>query len=381
MIPFRRGLLVLLPVLGLAGCYPSGSSDPLVIGHLTSLSGPDKAAGEHAQHAIDLAVEEANKDDRRTARPVRVLHGDTHGDGETAQDQATRFLTVDRAVALLDDTDAAQFERVARAAQPYGVPLVTHTPLAGSPLNDYAFSTTAAPAYEGQVLARFAAEELKATSAAAVADARSPACTALAGAFLKELNKAGVDQAGELSYKGEADLGEVIGPIKKAPPKVVLFAGAPADLAKFRPQLHEAAPEAVLLFGGDEAAQAVLAEDRAAGGKLYLATVFAEEGLTPAGQELAKKYHERFGRDLDVHAALAYDGVRLLIKALRGARPLSGSQARRELTLIDEFDSLTGPLAFTKDHAARRPVFVVALEEGRPKLAKRYDPEPKPAAP
>jgi len=33
---------------------------------------------------------------------------------------------------------------------------------------------------------------------------------------------------------------------------------------------------------------------------------------------------------------------------------------------------LTGPLSF-KGHSARRPVFVVVVEEGRPTLAKRYD--------
>ncbi len=374
MISCRR-VLPLLPLAALAGCYPSGSPEPAVIAHVAPLSGPGKAAGEHARQAIDLAVEEANKEDRRTARPVLVYHGDSRGEAERAENEVVRLLTVRKALALLDGPDAALAGEVARAAQPYAVPVLTPAPLAGPALNDFVYSTTAAPAYQGQVLAQFAAEELKADAAVVLADARRPACGALAAAFVKEFTKEGRGRAEELSWKTEADFADLAARVKKAAPTAVLVAGGPADLAKLRGPLHDAAPEAALLLGGDEGLAAALAADPGAG-KAYLATAFAAEGLTPAGQEFAKRYRDRFGHDLDAAAALAYDGVRLLIQVLRRARPLNGTQAQRELSLADEFDSLTGPLAI-KGHSARRPVFVVVVEEGRPTLAKRYDAEPK----
>jgi len=49
---------------------------------------------------------------------------------------------------------------------------------------------------------------------------------------------------------------------------------------------------------------------------------------------------------------------------------------RDELLKLKNFDSLTGPLSFDKDHHTRRPVFIVHRDEkGQQVLARRYDPE------
>src|SRR5262249_49317771 len=158
--------------------------------------------------------------------------------------------------------------------------------------------------------------------------------------------------------------------LKAAPPKAILFAGAAADLEQLRPQLHAAAPEAALLFGGAEGSWQGLAQDEA-GKPLYLATVFLSEGLSGSGQEVAQKYQERFRPELDSRSALAYDGVRVLVSALRAVRPPESAEVVKKLAATDNFEGLTGPLSFTKDRCARRPVFVAAFEAGRLKLAKR----------
>jgi len=131
-----------------------------------------------------------------------------------------------------------------------------------------------------------------------------------------------------------------------------------------------------LLFAGDEEALLALTSLPPASGKVYLGTVFATEDLTPQGQELAKTYKERFGRELDVNAALAYEGTQLLTDALRKARG-PGQALRKELAGVDAFESLTGLLSFTKEGCARRPLFVVSAEGGKFKREKKFEAEPK----
>jgi branched-chain amino acid transport system substrate-binding protein len=103
-------------------------------------------------------------------------------------------------------------------------------------------------------------------------------------------------------------------------------------------------------------------------------TTFAEDGLTPHGQDFARRYQERFKEAPDLHAASAYDGARLLFEAMRRAKGTKPERLRETLLGLDNFDSLTGPLAIDKDdHGARRPVFVVQRQEGAQKVVKRYD--------
>jgi branched-chain amino acid transport system substrate-binding protein len=361
------------------------------LGHVAPLTGPDKDQGESARQALDLAVEDVNKDEAHAStRRFVVLHADSHqadtsSDGKTARTdsaadtvraQVVRLLTVNRVPALLDDTGAGHLEAVARAAQPYKVPIVTSSPLTVSPLNENVVSTTPAPAYQAQVLARFAAEDLKAASVTVLTPNRSVLDTTFADAFVKEMRKRGV-RVDEMSYKGEGEFTDLAARIKKAPPAAIFVASTSADLARLWPLLHAAAPAAPLLFGGEDGGARALGADPA-NGIIYVASAFAPEGLTPAGQELSKRYRERFGEDLDARAALAYDGVRLLADAVRRGKTVLPETVTKELLATEDFPSLTGPLSFNKDHCARRPVFVVRHEEGRPKLALRAEAEPKP---
>jgi branched-chain amino acid transport system substrate-binding protein len=392
MVFLRRLPFVALLGLLLTGCSSRGPVETVYIGHVAALSGGDLAQGESARQALDLATEDVNKDEANAgSRRFIVLHADTHAsdtpgaaqtartetDVEMARSQVVRLLTVNRVMGLLDDTPAARLETVARSAQPYKIPVVTASPLTVSPLNENVVSTTVAPAYQAQVLARFAAEEFKATSVTVLADNRSVLYTTLADAFAKEWGKRG-RRADEASYKTEGAFNDLAGRVKKAAPAAIFVAGTAADLAKLWPLLHAAAPAAPLLFGGEEGAASVVAADPA-NGTVYVASAFAGEGLTPAGQELGKRYRERFGQDLDARGALAYDGLRLLADAVRRARTTLPETVQKELLGTDDFASLTGPLSFNKDHCARRPVFVVRYEEGKPKMVQRAEAEPKPA--
>jgi branched-chain amino acid transport system substrate-binding protein len=374
----RRLSFALLAVLSLAGCPPKPNPEPILVGHLAPLSGADKAVGEDAQRGIDLAVDEANQESNRiNNRPVKVIHASTAGDGDAVQGQTVRLITVNRAVALLGGTDPAQLERIGRAAQPYGLPVVSPAALAGPSANEALFSTAVAPASQGQTLARFTREVLKPADVLVVSDVRRDVAGALATAFVKELGHGEVVRTDEATYRGDADFPALAERVKKARPKAVLLAGAVGDVVKLRPLLHAADPDAALVVGSEEEGLPALAEDRAAPGTVYLASAFAAEALTPKGQDAANRYRERFGQDLRVHAALAYDDARILFEALRRAHVTRGEPVRSELLKLDNFEGLTGPIAFTKEHTARRPLFILRLADGKAQLAKRYDPDTK----
>jgi branched-chain amino acid transport system substrate-binding protein len=368
----RHSPVWLLAPLFLAGCTHAPPTDPIVVGHLAPLSGPDKQIGEHARQGIILAAEEANADGEKVnGRRVEVVHVDDRG---AAGDEAVRLIAVNRAVALLGGVSGERAEQIARAAQPYGVPLVTPGPLPSPLVAEAAFSTCPSPAHQGKVLARFAAEELKAKRVAVLLDARGGPFTGLASAFTREFSAGGERQADQFRYDSDAGLADLAGRAAKAKPDAVLVAAPVGDFVKLREGLAKAEVKAPVLFGGEETAWPALLAESDAGREVYAVTTFAADGLTPRGKEFAQKYRERFKEEPDLHAADAYDGARLLFEAMRRAKSSEAERVRPALADPVTFDSLTGPLTIDKeDHGARRPVFVVRQQEGQAKLVKRYD--------
>jgi branched-chain amino acid transport system substrate-binding protein len=367
-------VVVSVMVMGLMGCTGKSAPEPLPVGHIVSMSGPGEFGGDQARQGILLALEDLNKEDKRgAARPILVQHAD----GRNGPATATRLIKIDRVAGLLDSTSPAQVLGLASVAATAEMPTLTISPLGRMPPNEFLFSLVASPGYQGQVLARFAREELKVESIVALGDSRIPASSVVLDVFSREFTKNGGRVGpGPGAFESDKDFTDRIGQIEKAKPPAVLFAGTARDLAQVATLLHQSAPSAPILFAGDEAALLALATTPRSEAKVYLCTAFAPEGLTPAGQELAKAYKDRFGQELNVHAALAHDGIRLLTDALHKSRT-GGQGVKKELAAVDGFESVTGALSFTKEGCARRSVFVVVVADGKSQMEKKYDAEPQ----
>jgi branched-chain amino acid transport system substrate-binding protein len=371
----RHIAVCLLASLLAVGCSASQNHEAIVVGHLAPLSGAEKTAGEHARQGIILAVEEINADSERiNGRRVEVHHTDDHGSAAAAGDEAIRLIAVTRAVALLGGLGSERAEQIGRASQPYGVALVTPSPLPTPLAADTAFSTSPPPSYQGKILGRFAADELKVKHVAVIVDSRCGVCAAVAAAFTREFGVGGERRADQYRHDNDTALEEVAGRVARGKPHAVLIATPAADFLKLTEGLAKAEVKGPVLFGGEELAWPALLAEFDTTRSLYAVTTFATDGLTSRGQEFVKRYQDRFKEAPDVHAASAYDGARLLFEAMRRARAIEAKPVRDAIGGVENFESLTGPLTIDKeDHGARRAVFVVQRQDGQTKLVRRYD--------
>jgi ABC-type branched-subunit amino acid transport system substrate-binding protein len=178
--------LVLGFVLFGAGCGGSSPPLPIHVGHVATSSGHNKASGDREVRAIRLAVQEQNKAAAENkARPILVRHTDTKGDLDAFEAEAVRLVTLSRAVALLGGDSADEVARLDKAQ----APIVTFGPKTRGP-SELVFFTGLSPTFQGQVLARFAAESLQATKLVILADDSQEDALALAEAFTRELGQA-----------------------------------------------------------------------------------------------------------------------------------------------------------------------------------------------
>jgi branched-chain amino acid transport system substrate-binding protein len=365
-------LAPLLAALAAAGCGPRGGPDPITVGQVVPLSGPDRARGEAAHRGARLALQLAPEGQREVrGRPVVVRHADAP-DAEAAGAQAVRLARLNRAAALLAGPGASRAEAVARAAAPLDVPVVLAADAAPWPPGEPAVCLAVDPAARGRVLARFAAEDLKAARAAVLRDGRSGLASAVADGFARAWRSRGAVREWSFATDAERDAlaARVAGDGER--PDVVLLAATPDDALRLRRALADAKVEAKGLYGGEDAGPAAAAGGGA--GEVYLATAYDAGGLTQAGKEFAARYEQEFHEPPDLAAALAYDGVRLLLGAFARAGGAVPARVREELVRAEGFEAVTGPLAF-RDRYARRTLFVVRVRGGAADLVRTFPPE------
>jgi branched-chain amino acid transport system substrate-binding protein len=371
----RLSCLLLVP-LAAFGCSPKAAPEPVWIGQLLPLDGPNRTAGQHARQGAELAVTEFGESGQTVAgRPCAVLHVDNRGDAETVRAETVRLVTVNKTAALLADFDASLTERLLRANRPYGVPVAVPGELPGAPDSGAVVSLGVPPAERGQLLARYASGDLRLHRAAVLTDSRLPVAAALAAAFVKTWRRTAGGTVEEWTFASDAERDEQTARLIQAAPEVILLACSVADFRTLRQRLATAHPKVPLLYGGADAGAAPLQAELETRPDVYLATAYSADHLTEAGRAFARRYDERFHEPPDLYAAHAYDAARLLFDAMQRAGADKDALGK-ELSRLEQFDSVTGPVRW-KDRQPRRQVFLLALKNNQARVVQTVEPEDK----
>jgi len=105
---------------------PQPLGEPIKIGHIVDLQGPEAAVGKQAQEALEFAVTAmggvfAN-------RPVEIILGDAQGQPSVARDQAVKMVEQDKVVAIFGPTQMGEKSAVSDYMKEVEVPLIFYNP-------------------------------------------------------------------------------------------------------------------------------------------------------------------------------------------------------------------------------------------------------------
>jgi len=373
--------------LAISGCHRK-SPEVVSIGHIASFRGPAKLSGEHAKQGTQLALQEAQGDEGTVKdRRIEVIHVETGGDPKAIEAATVRLAVINRVVAFLSGTDSAQSAAMEGVARNNEIPLVTSGGLPGRGTSDFVFRTGLSPEAQAKKLAEYASQHLTPPIrkiAVLVNGTDQGPSSILADQFSKEFlsqkekgnslagkwtyqkyrkNTAGSE--GEWEFKSAEDLKEIMDQIRKSKPDAIFLSGAASDLPPLQKSgLDQSLP---LFFAGEEGSEPIL---RAAAGSqpVYLVTAFALTG-DALQRDFVTQYEKQFQEPPDVHAALAYDNMRILIDALKRASSPKPIKIKEALEDMKDFQTLTGKASFCKDgHWLDREPFVVKVLDGQSKV-------------
>ena len=337
------------------------------IGFFGDLSGPTFNFGKSAINGVLMAAEEINQQGGINHRRIDVVIEDDKGSPEEAARLTAKLIDKDKVVAVIGAGTSGNSRAAAPKAQTSHVPLISpsSTDPAVTQAGDYIFRACFVDSFQGEVMASFAINTLKAQKAAILFDFNSPYGRGLTDYFKNSFAKLGGRIVSEQSYaQGDADFKGQLSTIRSAEPDVIYIPGYYGDVALIAKQARMIGLTQPLLGGDGWDAPELwqLGGDSLNGA--YITTHYSVDNPSPVIQAFVDTYKHRYGNLLpDAHAALAYDATRLLFDAISRAGSTDSTKIRDALAQTKNFAGVTGVINIDANRNAIKPAVVLKLQD------------------
>lgn len=367
--------------LSLAGCSGGSmddssssnakvSGDSITIGTVTTNSGTAAAYGEAEVKGFELAVSEINAKGGINGKKVKLESMDDKGDATEASNAFNKLSGDNNVLAVAGPTISATTAAVAPLADQ--AKLATIAPAATSDsieTGNYLFRTCFKDSYQGEVAARFAAENLKVKKVAVLYGTGDPYSSGVGEAFAKAAEKLGLEVVDKES-SSSADDTEYSAQLQKiqASGAELLYAPYYYSVAGpyIIPQARSVGFEGYVM-GPDGYDGLKLTGDKSQYNKTYYTTHYsADDNTNTKVQDFIKSYKEKHNAEPNTFAALGYDTIYMLKQAIEKAGKNATREDVRNAVTGMNFDGVTGKFTMDKSGSPTKSVIVLEMKDGKP---------------
>ena len=349
------------------------------IGYYGDLSGQTFNFGESAKNGVLMAADEINRAGGINGRKLDVVIEDDQGSPERAATLASKLITRDKVVAVIAGGASGNSLAAAPRAQALKIPFVSpsSTDPAVTRTGDYIFRVCFIDAFQGEVMAKFAANTLKAKKTAIMVDFNNPYSRGLSEFFEFSFTKLGGQIVSKQSYaQGDPDYKGQLSTIRAANPDAIYIPGYYGDVTIIAKQARQLGLNQPLLGGDGWDAPELWELGGDALNNSYITSHYSAGDPSTAIQGFVHDYKQLYGNlEPDAHAALAYDAMNVVADAIKRAGSTDASQLRDALAQTKNFPGVTGAISINADRDAVKPAVVLKLEDGRRIYEQTIQPE------
>lgn len=367
--------------LSLAGCSggsmddsssssAKASGDSITIGTVTTNSGTAAAYGEAEVKGFELAVSEINAKGGINGKKVKLESMDDKGDATEASNAYNKLAGDNNVLAVAGPTISATTAAVAPLADQSK--LVTIAPAATSDsieTGNYLFRTCFKDSYQGEVAARFAAENLKVKKVAVLYGTGDPYSSGVGEAFAKAAEKLGLEVVDKES-SSSADDTEYSAQLQKIQASGAELLYAPYYYSVAGPYIIPQACSVGFegyVMGPDGYDGLKLTGDKSQYNKTYYTTHYsADDNTNTKVQDFIKSYKSKNNAEPNTFAALGYDTIYMIKQAIEKAGENATREDVRNAVAGMTFDGVTGKFTMDKSGSPTKSVTVLEMKDGKP---------------
>jgi branched-chain amino acid transport system substrate-binding protein len=332
----------------------------IVVGMYGSLTGDGASFGQSSREGTELAVEEINSAGGLLGgRKIKLLVEDDQSKPEEASNAVTKLVTQDKVVAVLGEVASRRSLAAAPVCQKYMVPMISpsSTNERVTQVGDYIFRVCFIDPFQGEVLAKFAYNDLKARKVAILKDIQQDYSVGLTDSITKHFTALGGQVLDPVSYSsGDSDFKAILTQVRSQKPDAVFATGYYPEAAIIVRQARELGMKMPIL-GGDGWVGDALKNGREALNNTYISNHYSADNPDPVVQNFVKAYRAKFEREPDAIAALAYDAVKVLADAMTRTNSTDGPKLREALAKAD-VPGVTGRLKINAQRNVDKPAVI-----------------------
>jgi len=336
------------------------------------LSGEQAALGEHIKLGAQLAVEEAVKAFKAMGYDLELVPQDDQAKAEVGVANARNMVADPNVLVIVGHFNSGVALPASEVYKDAMLVMISPANTA-TEITDRGYPNVnrvcGRDDVQGPVGARFAAQELKAKSVYIIHD-KTTYGQGVAESFRNEAKKLGMNVLGFDGTEERANFAPMIIPMKAKNPALVYFGGIYHQGGLLLKQMREKGVKAIFMGpDGVDSEEMVKIAGAAAVGSYYT-SVAPPRDATPETAAFAKKYKQRFGKDIEAFGLYGYDATLVGIKAMEqwlkanpGKKP-SRAEVSAAVRNIKGFKGVTGSIEFdNKGDPVKAKYFVLQFDK------------------
>jgi branched-chain amino acid transport system substrate-binding protein len=351
---------------------------PIRIGINAEITGDIPKVGEGTKFAAQMWLEDVKKAGGikvgNKTYPVQLAIEDNEAKGESAVKANTKLVTEDGVLAIVGPQASKQAVPAGEVANNYKTPMIS--PWSTNPdttkNRPFVFRACFLDPFQGPVVANFVKQEFKYAKAAVLYDVASDYPKGLAEFFKaawEKLSGSGSVVAYESFTTKDTDFSSQLTKIKNSGAEFLFTPQYYNEVALIVQQAHQLGFNKPIV-GSDSwgSAETVKLCGKDCYGTFF-STHYAAAGATGKTREFIDRYQKKHGYVPDDVAALTWDSLGLVQKAIETCGGLTGKldkdrQAVRDaLSRIKEFEGITGKMNFTKGNDPEKCAVIVKISD------------------
>lgn len=376
------GILALsMLTMGLVGCGngqgSSDDADEIVIGAIGPLSGAASTYGQSVKNGAQVFLDKVNANGGIDGKQVVLKFEDDEADPTKSINAYDKLVNQDGVKLLLGPVTSGAANAVGPNATADGVPMITPS---GTETNltttggEYVFRTCYIDATQGEVISKYASENLGAKTMAILYNKDSDYSIGIAEAAKAQFESNGGTVVEYISYNdGDKDFSAQLTNIKSSNADVLVL----PDYYSVVPVIADQARKIGItsqLMGGDgwDSPELVKIGGDAVEGAVFV-NHYSPDDSDPEVQEFVNSYKEKYGETPDAFAALSYSTLQLFEEAITKAGSTDGEAVKDALKNID-VDTISGNIRFDENRNPQKSVSIIKIENGEAKLETKVNP-------
>ncbi len=346
----------------LTGCGGGGGGDKkaaateIPIGANFELTGNVANYGTATYEGLALAIDEINASGGVNGKKIKLIKADTKSETSEAVTSATKLIADDKVKVLVGPATTAPVIAETQIATEHKVPILApcatsaKVTVENGKVQPYVFRSCFIDPQQGDVMAKFASDNLKAKTAVIYLDSSSDYSKSLGAVFKEKFEAAGGKVVMEEAFlQKDQDFKATLTKIKTANADVIFVPAYYEEVGKIVKQAREMGITQPLLGtdGWDDTKVADIAGKDALN-NTYFCTHYSDkdDSVKPFLEAFKKKYNHA----PNVFAALGYDAGKVLIDAIKRAGSDDSEKITKAIAETKDLKAGTGTISMDKNH-------------------------------